>query len=280
MNLKHNKKIKLSALAGILSVGILTTGYCKLNKDVVLVVKGQEKSVSTFKANVGALLEEQNVKYDDNDIISSGLDTKLSNGIKIEVIDVQEETIKESKEVPFEVDVIEDEDLEKGKTVVQNEGESGENELVYKVTYHNGKKVEKKFMEELVSSKPVNKVVKKGTKEKEEEVQVASSRGENSRGLANSNETSRSGRTISVVATAYTGHSVTATGTTPRWGTIAVDPNVIPYGTKVYIPRLNKTFIAEDCGGAIKGNKIDIYMEDASSVGSWGVQSLEIQILG
>ena len=57
---------------------------------------------------------------------------------------------------------------------------------------------------------------------------------------------------MKVVATAYAGDTITATGTKPKWGTIAVDPRVIPYGTKVYIPQFNMTFVAEDCGGAIK----------------------------
>jgi 3D (Asp-Asp-Asp) domain-containing protein len=74
---------------------------------------------------------------------------------------------------------------------------------------------------------------------------------------------------MTVVATAYTGDTITSTGTTPKWGTIAVDPTVIPYGTKVYIPQFDKVFIAEDCGGAIKGNKIDIFMNDSDSVNNW-----------
>ena len=40
--------------------------------------------------------------------------------------------------------------------------------------------------------------------------------------------------------------------TKPIWGTIADDPKVIPYGTKVYIPAFDKVFVANDCGGAIK----------------------------
>ena len=64
-----------------------------------------------------------------------------------------------------------------------------------------------------------------------------------------------------------------------KWGTIAVDPSVIPYGTKVYIPRFGKTFVAEDCGGAIKGNKIDIFMNSESECNSWGRRSITIQIL-
>ena len=119
------------------------------------------------------------------------------------------------------------------------------------------------------------KIIKKGTKV--EEIKVASSRGESSRKV--SSNTNGKGKHMSVVATAYTGHSITSTGKKPKWGTIAVDPKVIPYGTKVYIPQFNKTFIAEDCGGAIKGNKIDIFMNDESSVYNWGRKTIDVYIV-
>ena len=83
-----------------------------------------------------------------------------------------------------------------------------------------------------------------------------------------------------VSATAYSGDGITATGTRPRWGTIAVDPRIIPYGTKVYIPKFNMTFVAEDCGGGIKGNKIDIFMNNSSQCYNWGVRSIDIYIVG
>ncbi|MBY1123906.1 3D domain-containing protein, partial [Clostridioides difficile] len=152
-------------------------------------------------------------------------------------------------------------------------------ELIYKETYHNGKKVEKEFVKKVVKAEPVNKVVSKGTKV---EMQVASSRGESSRRMASSSSSSSSsnnGKNMRVVATAYTGHSITATGTKPKWGTIAVDPKVIPYGTKVYIPQFDMVFTAEDCGGAIKGNKIDIYMNDSKTVYNWGRKTIDIRIL-
>ena len=94
---------------------------------------------------------------------------------------------------------------------------------------------------------------------------------------SNNNNT---GRLMTVNATAYAGHTITATGTTPKWGTIAVDPSVIPYGTRVYIPKFDMVFTAEDCGGAIKGNKIDIFMNSEAECNSFGRQNLEIQILG
>ena len=274
MNLKKNKMIKIALLTSMISITILG-GYSKLNKEVTLIVNGEEKQISTFKYDVQDLLVAECVKYDNNDIVTKNLDEKLNDGMEIEVINVTEEVIKESKSVPFEVNVVEDKDLLKGQTKVEEEGKAGENQLVYKITYHNGKQVEKIFVEEVVSEKPINKIVKKGTKV--EEVKVASSRGESSRKIS-SNVNSK-GKHMSVVATAYTGDSITSTGKKPKWGTIAVDPKVIPYGTKVYIPQFNKTFIAEDCGGAIKGNKIDIFMKDESSVYNWGRKTIDIYIV-
>ena len=264
----NNKIIKNVFLTGLVSVSVLG-GYSLLNKDVTLVVNGEERNVSTFKPNVEQLLESENISYDKNDIVTQKLNTKLNDGMKIEVIDVTEDIVKESKSIPFDVTVIEDSELKKGQTKIENEGKAGENQLIYKVTYHNGKAVKKTFVEEVVASEPINKIVKKGTNA---ELLVASSRSETSR-------KSSTRKHMSVEASAYTGHSITSTGTKPKWGTIAVDPSVIPYGTKVYIPRFNKTFIAEDCGGAIKGNKIDIYMNDESSAYNFGRQNIDIYIL-
>lgn len=86
-------------------------------------------------------------------------------------------------------------------------------------------------------------------------------------------------RKLTVKAYAYTGGGYTATGTKAKYGTLAVDPKVIPYGTKVYIKELDKVFTAEDCGGGIKGNKIDIYMNSSSACNNWGVRTITIQIL-
>ena len=87
------------------------------------------------------------------------------------------------------------------------------------------------------------------------------------------------GTKLDVEATAYTGDTITSTGTTPKWGTIAVDPKVIPYGTKIYIPCFDEVFVAEDCGSAIKGNKIDIFMDNEKSMNDWGRQNIEIYLL-
>ena len=88
------------------------------------------------------------------------------------------------------------------------------------------------------------------------------------------------GREMKVRATAYANDPITSTGKKPRpYHTLAVDPRVIPYGTRVYIPEFNKVFIAEDCGGAIKGNRIDIYMNNEYECRQWGVRNITIIIL-
>lgn len=70
----------------------------------------------------------------------------------------------------------------------------------------------------------------------------------------------------------------TATGVKAKEGrTVAVDPSVIPYGTKLKIN--GNEYIAEDCGGAVKGNKIDLFMESHSDCLDWGVKTLDVEIL-
>lgn len=108
----------------------------------------------------------------------------------------------------------------------------------------------------------------------------ATSQNNNTKEDKTTSSNNNTGRSMTVNASAYSGHTITATGTTPKWGTIAVDPSVIPYGTKVYIPKFDRVFIAEDCGGAIKGNKIDIFMNSEAECNSFGRQNIEIQILG
>lgn len=75
----------------------------------------------------------------------------------------------------------------------------------------------------------------------------------------------------------------TATGTIPTEGrTIAVDPDVIPYGTVVYFegPDGNTTgYVAEDCGGAIKGNRIDLYFESHDEANRWGVRERDVYLM-
>lgn len=96
-----------------------------------------------------------------------------------------------------------------------------------------------------------------------------------------------SGRELTVTATAYTAHcngcsGVTATGidlrANPGLKVIAVDPSVIPLGSKVHVEGYG-TAVAGDTGGAIKGNKIDIFMPDKSAATQFGRKTVKIKVL-
>lgn len=71
---------------------------------------------------------------------------------------------------------------------------------------------------------------------------------------------------------------ITSSGTRAKEKqTIAVDPNVIPIGSQVHLEGLG-TFIAEDTGGAIKGNRIDVYMEDHNQALQFGIQETKAHL--
>ena len=78
-------------------------------------------------------------------------------------------------------------------------------------------------------------------------------------------------------AYAYTGGGRTAMGTKARVGEIAVDPSVIPLGSRVYIEGVGYRR-AEDTGGNIKGNTIDIYMNSESECLRWGMRYVTVYI--
>ena len=84
-------------------------------------------------------------------------------------------------------------------------------------------------------------------------------------------------RTLTVQSTAYSGGGITASGKRVKVGMIAVDPRVIKLGTKVYVPNYGYAR-AEDTGGAIKGNIIDLYMSSNSQAIQWGRRTVTIKI--
>ena len=277
------KKLIVIFLATSLSIAVFLGGYWTLKKEQIsLIVKGEEIKISSFKKTVRELLSENEIQYDDDDIITPSLSSELRDYMEIKVVEVTQSQVTEKEDIPYSVKLIDDNDLLKGKTKVTQEGKSGEKEITYNLTYYDGKLVKKALEGEKISQEPVDKIVKKGIKE---EVVVASrsttsrnSSSSESKTSSTSNSASKNGKHMVVQATAYAGDSITSTGTVPKWGTIAVDPRVIPYGSKVYIPQFNKTFIAEDCGGAIKGNIIDIFMGSESECYKWGRRTIDIYI--
>jgi len=89
-------------------------------------------------------------------------------------------------------------------------------------------------------------------------------------------------RTMTMRATAYSGHGRTANGKLVRRGMIAADRHVLPLGTKVRVKnagRYSGIYRVEDTGGRIRGRRIDIYMPSRGAAKQFGKRTLKVKVL-
>lgn len=236
--------------------------------NVKVEVDGKTIEVQSAEADVEKLLEVEGFGVQDFDKVSPSKDALITDGLDIVVVRVDSKVLKESKAIDYSTVVKKDNDMEQGVSKVLQEGQSGEKEIATRVIYEDGKEVSRKVVSETVKKQPVQKIVAMGTVGV-----ITPSRG--SKVLYT--------KSLRVTATAYSGGGRTATGTTVRrsssgFSSVAVDPRVIPLGTRLYIDGYGYA-IAEDTGGAIKGNKIDLYFNTFSETSNWGVRGVNVYIL-
>lgn len=250
---------------------------------VEVTADGAVYSFMTAEKTVKALLETEGIALNEVDKLSASLEDPIESGMKLSIVRVTSEIVYEALPIEFAVQENKDSSLLKGKTEVKQEGSAGERKITKERTYEDGVLVSEVEVSNEVVTAPVDKVIAIGTKVPEPVVvvakaatTVASRGGSTPSGLSYSSS-------MRVTATAYAGDGITATGTVPvrnasGWSTIAVDRNVIPMGTRVYVENYGYA-IAEDVGGAIKGNIIDVFMNSESDAISWGRRTVTIYIL-
>lgn len=252
--------------------------------EVTVAADGQEIKVLTTEDTVDKMLQEEGIEVRNCDKVSPSRDIPIENGLKVTVTRVDERVIRESEPIDFAIEVTKDNEALNTATKVLQQGEMGEKVITTKIVYEDGKEVQRKVVNEAVAKEPVKKIVSVGT------LAVLKL----SRGSSVSNITYR--KVIKAQATAYTadfastgkrpgdkGFGKTATGTVARrdpngYSSIAVDPRVIPLGTKLYIEGYGYG-IAEDTGGAIKGNIVDVFFDTATDCFKWGRRSVNVYIL-
>lgn len=238
-------------------------------KNIVALVDSKKLNIKTAEDNVKDMLKAEGIKLDDEDRIVPSVNSKITDGLHVEVTRVQTKLLNEKQEIAFDTVVNQDENLDNSVTKLIQEGEPGQKEATYKVVYENGQEKEKKLVGEKVLKEPKNKVLVKGTIST-----LVLSRG---------GDMLRYKKQMSMVATAYAGDKTTATGAAPRrlsngMSTIAVDPSVIPLGTKVYVQGYGYA-IAHDTGGLIKNSKIDLFMNSESDAKTWGIRPVNVYVI-
>ncbi|MBE7014775.1 MAG: DUF348 domain-containing protein [Ruminococcaceae bacterium] len=241
----------------------------KRAKEITLSVNGNDEKIFTTLTTVSDVLSKTGVAIADDMLLVTPRDAVITDGMKIEVIKKVYEEITEVESVPFETTRKANYNLASGNTRVSKQGVNGEKTLTYRVVKHNGEIVEKELVSEKITKKPVNKVLEYGV--------IASVQTSRSGEI-------RSSRVIECRATAYCLKGRTASGMKSQRGVVAVDPSVIPLGTKLYIESSNGNFtygyaVAGDTGGSIKGNRIDLYMDTKSECLQFGVRNVKVYIL-
>lgn len=245
-------------------------------KTVIVALDDQEKTVRTVSKTVDELVKELEIPLGDENYLVTPAETPVSENLKVEVIAKVYREVKEKEAIPFETRNVANSNMKKGTDKVKTAGVNGEKTVTYKVLEHNGKIIEKSRVTEEVTKKPVEKVVEYGTM-----VSTVTNRSDTS---GRKGDLSYS-RVLEMTAYSYSGGGLTATGKACAVGRVAVDPRVIPLGTRLYIEAWDGhswTYgyaVAEDTGGAIKGHKIDLYRNTESECINFGVRKAKVYIL-
>lgn len=274
-------------------------------KDVKIILQnGYEMTALTGKEKVSEILEENNIILEENQKTIPELETSIKSGEKIKITDksyneiqianISEEGIQTSldqllenyapitekiivEQVPIPFETITKNTTgsnENSKNKVLQQGKDGLKEITYKVKYQNDVEIEKTVISEKVIEEPKNKIVQV------QKVVKTTSRGT---ALPRTGQTGASGEIYKI--TAYCSCSKccgkatgrTASGTKATAGRTIAAPSKFAFGTKLSLN--GKVYVVEDRGGAIRGNKIDLYVNSHAEALAWGVRYLPVSVV-
>ncbi len=225
---------------------------------------------------VADVLALAGIEVNPQDIVTPSLDSNIKAGDTIKIVRVTREESVTTQRIPFSEVKVEDNNLYVGETLVRQEGADGVKEVITATVYHDGEKVSENEVTEKVITPATDKIIAVGTKQR-----------------VNTHKGFSYKKKITVNATAYEpyncggdGRGITASGIKAQFGVVAVDPRVIPLGTKLYIESTDDgaswTYgyaIAADTGGAIKGNKIDLCYNTRGECIQFGRRSANVYVL-
>lgn len=257
-----------------------------------------EITVLTTKSKVSEILEENHIVLEENEKVLPDLDEEIDETKQIIIYKIGEEPIELSEietkvdieelladyeniseeiivvteEIPFET-ITKDVSSGSGTTVntILQSGKNGKKETTYKVTYHNEEEILREELSTKIIKEPVDKIVQVSTK-------TVTSR-------SSSRTTGTSGQSGVYKVTAYCScakccgktNGITASGKKATSNNTIAAPSTFSFGTQVIIN--GNTYTVEDRGGAITGNRIDIYMDSHAEALSWGVRYLYVEVL-
>lgn len=256
--------------------------------DIVINFFGENIQAVSYGETVGELLDRLALTVSPDAEVSAPLNALVAEGMIIRVFTTVLSTDTYTAEIPYETVYQETNLLKAGTEVVLTQGVNGQKVCTADVTYINGKETVRNVVSEEIVTEPVTHVVAVGTGDGT----VKNGKPIIGDGviIAPNGDVLTYDSVEKFTATAYT-HTdpgcttITATGTKVHIGTVAVDPSVIPYGTRMFIVTKDGRYIygvstAEDCGSAIKNKKVDLYFPTYDQCIQFGVRDVYIYFLG
>ena len=291
----------------ISGIGVMAV-YTKLNDIKITLQNGYEMTVLTSKTKVSDILEENNIILEENQKTIPDIDSEVTSGQNIQITDksynevqiakisengvetslnqllenyapITEKIVKEQVVIPFEtVTKNTTENTEGTKNKVLQEGKDGLKEVTYKVKYQNDIEIEKTVISEVVLQEPINKIVQVQKTQTSRSAQARTADAT----AATTTSTVINGQTYKI--TAYCSCSKccgkttgrTASGTKATAGRTVAASSKFAFGTKLNIG--GHIYTVEDRGGAINGNRIDIYVNSHAQALQWGVKYLPVSV--
>lgn len=244
-------------------------------KKVNIKTKDSNVFIMTTAATVENALKEANILVESKDRVEPAMDAEIKDDMKVSVIKVEEKLVNQEVQIDYKNEIKKLDSLAKGFVNVVRKGQNGQKQVTIKVVLEDGKEVSRQIVSEKVIKEPINGIVEEGAK-----TTLVTSRGQIT-----------FTRALKMVATAYDAsyescgkssssphYGVTYSGIRVRPGIVAVDPRVIPLGTWLYIDGYGEA-LAADIGGAIKGNRIDLYYDSSKDVRRYGKRTVKVYIL-
>lgn len=310
MNKKDSASISIMKIIGVSLIFILIFGVSVMATEIdirsveITMANGYKMTVATTKTNVEEILKDNSIVINEDERVTPDLDEEITESNKIVITNKSEQEIQIAKVSESGIETTLDEILKSyspiiEKIVVEQEtipyetitkdassgagdtknrviqqGQDGIKEVTYKIKYQNDEEIERTKLSEQIIKEPVDKIVQVQTN--------VTSRSSTSR----ESSTSGAGVTKIFKITAYCSCSkccgahasgYTASGTLATANHTVAASSQYAFGTKLIIN--GKEYTVEDRGGAITGDRIDIYMNSHAEALAWGVRYLPVQVV-
>lgn len=250
---------------------------------ISITADGKSSTEVVAEGTVENALTQVGMKLGSDDTLSVDKAVKVSEGMKITVARVTFENVTTSEGIAYDKTNVDSDTLYKGNTQLQTPGKVGTQTIVTKRKFVDGKAAGSEVVSKTVVEQPVNQVTLVGTKRRPSAYAVVDASGSVT---DQSGNTVNYSRKISGNCSAYTGGGTTSTGRAASVGLIAVNPSVIPYGSRLYICSPDGRTVygyatAADTGGFVYGGRViaDLYYDTEGECRNFGIRNMNIYVL-